>query len=159
MEGLIFVILRYFCMLTVSSDFSIQERHWQPLSVHLWTYCSPPIAHDMNDVWCVKGRPHYQGNFPYSFRTVTSPSIWLLKEGWGRQGQRLNFTTHWRDHLNWDKVSNHSQHDLTKDPGCWSGRGLNPWPSARQTGALLTEQPGGINCRCHFYNDHICILN
>ena len=44
-----------------------------------------------------------------------------------------------------DKVSNHSQHDLTsffKDPGCWSGRVLNPWPSARQTGALLTELTG-----------------
>ena len=23
-----------------------------------------------------------------------------------------------------------------QDPGCWSGRGLNPQPSARQTGAI-----------------------
>ena len=28
---------------------------------------------------------------------------------------------------------------LFKDPECWSGRGLNPRPPARQTGALPTE--------------------
>ena len=28
---------------------------------------------------------------------------------------------------------------LFKDPGCWSGRGLNPRPPVQQTGALLTE--------------------
>ena len=39
-------------------------------------------------------------------------------------------------------VFNHSQHDLTsyfKDPGWWSGRGLNPRPAAQQTGAHPTE--------------------
>ena len=47
----------------------------------------------------------------------------------------------WRDQLNWYKVSNQSQNDLTsffKDPGCWSWRGLNPRPPIRQTGALPT---------------------
>ena len=85
---------------------------------------------------------------PYSFRTA----VWVLlrpfpidKEVWRRQGQRLNVTAHWRDHLNWDKVFNHSQHDLTsyfKDPGWWSGRGLNPRPTAQQTGAHSTELTG-----------------
>ena len=28
---------------------------------------------------------------------------------------------------------------LFSDPDCWSGRGLNPWPPARQTGTLPTE--------------------
>ena len=32
-----------FNMWTVSSDVSIQRRlHWQPLSVHLWAYCTRP---------------------------------------------------------------------------------------------------------------------
>ena len=41
----IFFII-YINMLKVSSDVSIQERQWQLLSVHLWAYCNPPIAHD-----------------------------------------------------------------------------------------------------------------
>lgn len=40
-----------------------------------------------------------------------------MKEGMGnevsRQGQQLNVTSKWRDHLNWDKISNHSLQDLT----------------------------------------------
>ena len=41
----------YFNMWTVSSDVSIQRRHWQTLSVHLWAYCTHP-ADDVNDVMC-----------------------------------------------------------------------------------------------------------
>ena len=37
-------------MWKVSSDVSIQRRHWQPLLVHLWAYCTHP-THDANDVW------------------------------------------------------------------------------------------------------------
>ena len=37
-------------MITVNSNISIQRHHWQPLSVHLWTYCTHP-THDVNDVW------------------------------------------------------------------------------------------------------------
>ena len=37
-------------MITIHSDISIQECHWQPLSVHLWAYCTHP-THDVNDVW------------------------------------------------------------------------------------------------------------
>ena len=36
--------------LTVSSAVKIQRRHWQPLSVHLWAYCTHP-THNVNDVW------------------------------------------------------------------------------------------------------------
>ena len=39
---------------------------------------------------------------------------------------------------------------LFNDPECWSGRGLNPRPSARQTGALPTE----LTRRCN----HITIV-
>ena len=42
----------YFNMWTVSSDVSTQRRHWQPLSVHLWAYCTHP-THDVNEVMCV----------------------------------------------------------------------------------------------------------
>ena len=86
-------------ILTVSLDFSIQVCQWQPLLVHLWAYCNPPIAHYMNDAWCMKGRPHHRGNFPYSCRTV----VWVLLCPfqfwvWRRQGQWLNVTTQWRNH-------------------------------------------------------------
>ena len=84
--------------LTVSSDFSIQGRQWQPLSVHLWVYCNLPTAHDMNDAWCVMPDAWYvmlerkttpPGKLPLivsnsSIGSFTSPSIWLVKEGWRR---------------------------------------------------------------------------
>ena len=54
----------YINMLTVSSDVSIQRRHWQPLSVHfLWGYCAHP-THDVNDVW---GWPCHRGLRPLLF--------------------------------------------------------------------------------------------
>ena len=43
-------------MLIVSSDISMQSHHWQPLSVHLWTYCTHP-THDVNDVWRLAALP------------------------------------------------------------------------------------------------------
>ena len=103
----------------VNSKLGLQHtrHHWQPLSI-FWAYRNPPIAYDMNDAWCVKGWPHYRGNFPCSFRTVvwflSRPlRFWLMKEGWRRQGQPLKVTAQWRDYLNQDKLLNHSQHDLT----------------------------------------------
>ena len=108
----------YINMLRVSSDVSIQERHWQPLSVHLWAYCNPPIAHDMGSWWCVKGRSHHRGDFPYSFRTV----VWVLYVPFDFTNERRMKETRptvymlrhpqWRDHRNWDKLSNYSQDDL-----------------------------------------------
>ena len=52
-------------MWTVSSDVSIQRRHWQPLSVHLWAYCTHP-THDVNDVMC-EGWPQHRGLRPLLF--------------------------------------------------------------------------------------------
>ena len=57
-----------FNMWTVSSDVSIQDiqrRHWQPLSVHLWAYCTHPV-HDVNDVMC-EGWPQHRGLRPLLF--------------------------------------------------------------------------------------------
>ena len=55
----------YFNMWTVSSDVSIQRRHWQPLSAHLWSYCTHP-NHDVNDVMCV-GWPQHRSLRPLLF--------------------------------------------------------------------------------------------
>ena len=52
-------------MWTVSSDVSVQRRHWQPLSVHLWAYCTHP-THDVNDVMC-EGWPQHRGLRPLLF--------------------------------------------------------------------------------------------
>ena len=91
--------LHYICnILTVNSDVSTQWRQWQPLSVHLWAFCNPPTAHDMNDAWCVMPDAWYvmherkttpPGKLPLivsnsSIGSFTSPSIWLIKEGWRR---------------------------------------------------------------------------
>ena len=55
----------YFNMWTVSSDVSTQRRHWQPLSVHVWAYCTHP-AHDVNAVMC-EGWPQHRGLRPLLF--------------------------------------------------------------------------------------------
>ena len=55
----------YFNMWTLSWDVSIQMRHWQPLLVHLWSYCTHQI-HDVNDVMCV-GWPLHWGLRPLLF--------------------------------------------------------------------------------------------
>ena len=52
----------YFNMWTVSSDVSIQRRHWQPLWVHLWAYCIQPT----HNVMCV-GWPQHRGLRPLLF--------------------------------------------------------------------------------------------
>ena len=43
---------------------------------------------------------------PYSFRTMSQVLLRPLPtevQGWRRQGQRLNVTAQWRDHLNWER--------------------------------------------------------
>ena len=58
----------FFNLRTVSSDVSIQDiqrRQWQPLSVHLWAYCTHP-AHYVNDVMC-EGWPQHRGLRPLLF--------------------------------------------------------------------------------------------
>ena len=55
----------YFNMWTVSSGVSRQRRRWQPLSVHLWAYCTHP-AHDGNDVMS-DDWPQHRGLRPLLF--------------------------------------------------------------------------------------------
>ena len=88
-----------------SSDVNIQGRHWQPLSVHLWANCNPPIAQG-NNVWCQLHR----GNLTYSFWTVMWVSIWLMKEEQRRMKETrpTAYSHQWRDqsdHLNCDNVT------------------------------------------------------
>ena len=45
---------------------------------------------------------------PYSFRTMSRVLLRHLPtevQGWRRQGQRLNVTAQWRDHLNWERLT------------------------------------------------------
>ena len=116
-------------MLTVSLDLSMQGRHWQPLSVHLWAHCNPPIAHDMNDAWKVNNTTGETSctHFPTLVLVLLSPpppspSIYLMKEGWKIQGQRANVPPP-------PTPTNDTIICLTslfKDPGRWTGRNLNP---------------------------------
>ena len=58
-------LILHFNTWTVSSDVSIQRRHWQLLSVHLWAYCTHP-THDVNDVMS-EGWPQHRGVRPLFF--------------------------------------------------------------------------------------------
>ena len=45
-------------------------------------------------------------NVPYSFQTMSRVLLHPLPtevQGWRRQGQQLNVTAQWRDHLNWER--------------------------------------------------------
>ena len=55
----------YFNMWIISSDVSTQRCHWQPLSAHLWSYCTHP-THDVNDVMC-EGWPQHRVLRPLLF--------------------------------------------------------------------------------------------
>ena len=66
----------YFNMWTVSSDVSTQRHQWQPLSVHLWPYCTHP-THDVIDVMCLSIYTgytmtyHRTGDWRLATKTVT----------------------------------------------------------------------------------------
>ena len=116
-------------------------------SVHVMITPRPPRPYDGTSQL-----DHDIGAYvPYSFRTMSRVLLRPLPteiQGWRRQGQRLNVTAQWRDHLKLRKA--HSKHDLTsffKDLGWGSGRGLNSRPPAQQTGALPTELTGWRNSK------------
>ena len=130
---------------TISSDVSIQRRHWKPLSVRLWAYCTHP-THDVNDVMC-EGWPHHRGLRPLLFSnsgvgSFTSHKNKSVKVLWdGTYGfSSLSEKTRKSNHLQMSLQRQHFLLSYFKDPECWSGRGSNPWPPAQQTGALPTEQ-------------------
>ena len=103
-------------MLTVSSDVSMQGRHWQPLTVHLWAYCNPPIAHDkmMRDAWKVDHTAGKTSPAAIHFEQYECEFFYIPFDLTNERPQS-NVTAQWRDHhdLKWDKVSNHSQNYLT----------------------------------------------
>ena len=83
----------HFNMWTVSSDVSIQRRHWQPLSVHLWAYCTHP-AHDVNDVTC-EGWPQHRGLRPLLFSNCSMMDLYLQPKhsSWSKLIMGLSATT------------------------------------------------------------------
>ena len=103
-------------MLTVSSDVSMQGRHWPPLTVHLWAYCNPPIAHDkiMRDAWKVDHTAGKTTPAAIHFEQHECEFFYVPFDLTNERPQS-NVTAQWRDHhdLKWDKVSNHSQNYLT----------------------------------------------
>ena len=54
-----------FSMWTLSSEVSLQRRHWQPLLIYLWAYCTHS-THDVNDVM-YEGRQQHRGLRPLLF--------------------------------------------------------------------------------------------
>ena len=132
-------------MWTVSSDVSIQRRLWQPLSVHLWAYCTHP-THDVNDVMC-EGWPQHRGLRPLLFSnsgvgSFTSHKNRSVKVLWdGTYGfSSLSEKTRNNNRAFADVITKATlSSQLFKDPESWYGRGSKPWPPARQTGALPNE--------------------
>ena len=65
-----------------------------------WSHLAHP------DQWRLKSdRPWHQGQRPLPFRTMSRVLLRPLPtevQGW-RQGQRLNVTAQWRDHLHWER--------------------------------------------------------
>ena len=95
----------------------MQGHHWQPLSVHLWAYCNPPIAHDktvMRDSWKVDYTAGETSPAATYFEQFECGFFYVPFDLTNERPQS-NDTCQWRDihDLNWDRVSNHSQNDLT----------------------------------------------
>ena len=129
---------------TVSSDVSIQRRHWQPLALSPFMILLYPPNH-----WCEWCDVCRLTTTPGS----TSPTLFEQWCGFFYVPQEpdkckccetgptvfrpyprsLESLTVGRCHYKG------STFFLVKDPECWSGRGSNPWPPAQQTGALPTE--------------------
>ena len=134
----------HFKMWTVSTDVSIQRRRWQPLSVHLWAYCTHP-THDANDVMCEGWPQHLGSESPTLFEQwcgffyvpqepgkckccETGPTVFRP------YARRLESLTVCRYHYKGSTFFS-----VFREPECWSGRGSNTWPPDQQIGALPTE--------------------
>ena len=84
---------------------------------------------------------------PYSFRAVACvllrstwtdqcrKVLWDRTYGFSSSSEKTRKSNQFADVITKAALSSH----LFKDPECWSGRGLNPRPSAWRTGALPTE--------------------
>ena len=114
----------------------------QSLQSMFWSHLAHP------DRWWHIQIDHDSGAYvPCSFPPMSQVLLCPLAteiQGWRRQEQRLGVTAQWHDHLNWGRGFTASMISLVffKDLGWRSGRGLNSWPPAQQTGALPTELTG-----------------
>ena len=84
---------------------------------------------------------------PYSFRAVACvllrstwtdqcrKVLWDRTYGFSSSSEKTRKSNQFADVITKAALSSH----LFKDPECWSGRGLNPRPSAPRTGALSTD--------------------
>ena len=134
----------HFNMWTVSSDISIQRRHWQPLSVHLWAYCTHPTR-DVNDMMS-EGWPHHRGLRPLLFSnsgvgSFTSHKNKSVKVLWdGTYGfSSLSEKTRKSNHLQMSLQRQHFLLSYLKTLSVGSAGVRTHWPPAQQTGALPTE--------------------
>ena len=108
-----------------------------------WVPCKVPSL--PNPTTC-KGWPHHQGLRPLlfshsdvgSFTSHKNKSVKVLRDR-TYSFSSLSEKTRKSNHLQMSLQRQHFLRIYFKDPGCWSGRGLNPRPPARQTGALPTE--------------------
>ena len=65
----------YIINISLGRQQTMALSQWQPaISLFMSLYCNPPIAHDMNDVQCVNGRPQHLENFRYSLPT----GVWVV---------------------------------------------------------------------------------
>ena len=135
--------IHFFNIWTVSSDVSIQRRHGQPLSVHLWAYYIIHPAHDVNDLMCER----WCGFFYVPQEQDTCKCCGTRPTVFRPYPRRLQSLTVCRCHY---KGSTFFSSQLFKDRECWSGRGLNLWPPAQQTGPLPNINTCGYFLTCPF---------
>ena len=113
-----FPLTIHFNMWTVSLDISIQRRHWQPLSVHLWAYCTHP-THDVNKE-------------VFTFTTPTRLTCWVneMNEDLRMRGQQTSpLTIHFNmwtvssdisiQRCHWQQLSVHLWAYCTPQPMMW----------------------------------------
>ena len=143
--------IHFFNIWTVSSDVSIQRRHGQPLSVHLWAYCIIHPTHDVNDLMCER----WCGFFYVPQEQDTCKCSGTRPTVFRPYPRRLESLTVCICHY---KGSTFFSSQLFKDRECWSGRGLNLWPPAQQTGPLPNINTCGYFLTCPFPYINIIFL-
>ena len=126
----------------IGSDVSIQRRLWQPLSVHLWAYCTHP-THDANDVWRLATPPPstcptFFEQWCGFFYVPQEPDKWKCCETGPTHGfSSLSEKTRKNNRSQMSIQRQHFLLSYLKTPSL--GRGSNPWLPAQQTDALPTE--------------------
>ena len=125
-------------MITINSDISIQECHWQPLSVHLWAHCTYPT----HDVWRLATPPGSESPTLFEqwcgfFYVPQEPDKCKCCETgptvFHPYPRRLESLIVCRCHYK-GRTS-----QLFWVPECWSGQGSNLRPPAQQISTLPTE--------------------